>query len=96
MDTQFLDEARELPSKVYASQATRTPLEGRIVAWSVFRTREEAENLVAHVHLAPGQHLVGGHGEDSVAAFWWVGVQVNDLDAWGHSAAINKRGRYGD
>ncbi|MBU2739619.1 hypothetical protein HJG40_12665 [Acidithiobacillus sp. ATCC 19703] len=98
MDSHFLDEARDLPSKVHASQAGKsgmTPME-RVVAWSVFRTRAEAENLVAHVHLAPGQHLVGGHGQDSVAPFWWVGVQVSNLGEWGHSAAINKRGRHGD
>lgn len=60
MDSHFLDEARELPSKVHASRSGKsgmTPTE-RVVAWSVFRTRAEAEHLVAHVHLAPGQHLV--------------------------------------
>lgn len=87
MDTRFLDEARDLPSIARME---------RVVAWSVFRTRTEAENLVDHVHLAPGQHLVGGHGKDSVAEFWWVGVQVSDVGEWGHSAAINKRGRHGD
>lgn len=83
----FLDEVREIPSV--------TPME-RVVAWSVFRTREEARGLLGHVHLAPGQVLVGGHGEDSVADYWWVGVQVQDLEQWGNRSAVQKRGRLGD
>ena len=47
----FLDEARDVPST--------TPME-RVVAWSIFRSREDARKLLDHVHLAPGQALVGG------------------------------------
>ncbi len=83
----FLDEARDVPST--------TPME-RVVAWSIFRSREDARNLLDHVHLAPGQALVGGHGRDSVAAYWWVGVQVQDMGHWGNATAVNKRGRLGD
>ncbi|MCE5387100.1 MAG: hypothetical protein K0041_00770 [Acidithiobacillus sp.] len=82
----FLEEARELPSV--------QPME-RVVAWSVFRSRDDARALLQHVHLAQGQALVGGHGRDSVGEYWWVGVQVQDLSAWGNSSAINK-GRRGD
>ncbi|MDD3759314.1 MAG: hypothetical protein PHO57_00605 [Acidithiobacillus sp.] len=87
IDDTFLDEAHELPSV--------TPME-RVVAWSVFRTRDAAQQFLEHVHLAPGQALVGGHGKDSVAEYWWVGVQVQNLGVWGNSAAINKHGRMGD
>ncbi|MEY2341929.1 hypothetical protein AB4090_07435 [Acidithiobacillus sp. IBUN Pt1247-S3] len=83
----FLDEARELPSVVAME---------RVVAWSVFRTKDAARQLLEHVHLAPGQALVGGHGKDSVAEYWWVGVQVQNLEAWGHSSSVNKHGRMGD
>lgn len=83
----FLDESREVPSTA--------PIE-RVVAWSVFRSREEARNLVEHVYLAPGQSLVGGHGQDSVASYWWVGVQVPDVSHWGNATAVHKRGRLGD
>ncbi|MEY2334893.1 hypothetical protein GL267_013380 [Acidithiobacillus ferrianus] len=86
-DDHFLDEAREVPSIA--------PME-RVVAWSVFRSREDARHLLEHVYLAPGQGLVGGHGRDSVAPYWWVGVQVRDLSQWGNAAAVNKRGRLGD
>lgn len=83
----FLDESREVPSTA--------PME-RVVAWSVFRSREEARNLVEHVYLAPGQSLVGGHGQDSVASYWWVGVQVPDVSQWGNATAVHKHGRLGD
>ncbi|WP_414040332.1 hypothetical protein ACJU26_14635 [Acidithiobacillus sp. M4-SHS-6] len=83
----FLDEPRDVPST--------TPM-ARVVAWSIFRSRAEARNLLDHVHLAPGQTLVGGHGQDSVAPYWWVGVQVPDMGQWGNASAVNKKGRLGD
>ncbi len=83
----FLDEVRELPSVAAMD---------RVVAWSVFRSREEAHGLLGHVHLAPGQALVGGHGRDSVADYWWVGVQVQNLEQWGNRSAVHKQGRLGD
>jgi hypothetical protein len=83
----FLDEAREVPST--------TPME-RVVAWSVFRSREDARKHLEHVYLASGQSLVGGHGRDSVAIYWWVGVQVPDVSHWGNVTAVHKRGRLGD
>ncbi|MCY0872935.1 MAG: hypothetical protein OWQ56_09610 [Acidithiobacillus caldus] len=83
----FLDDERSLPSV--------EPME-RVVAWSVFRSREAARDLLEHAHLAAGQQLVGGHARDSIGPYWWVGVQVNDLDQWGSRGAINKRGRLGD
>jgi hypothetical protein len=83
----FLDEAREVPSV--------TPME-RVVAWSVFRSREDARQHLEHGYLAAGQGLVGGCGRDSVAPYWWVGVQVQDISQWGNVTAVNKRGRLGD
>ena len=83
----FLDEAREVPSS--------TPME-RVVTWSVFRSRADARKLLEHVYLAPGQGLVGGYGCDSVAPYWWVGVQVQDISQWGNVTAVHKRGRLGD
>ncbi len=87
INDRFLDEAREVPST--------TPME-RVVAWSVFRSRADARKLLEHVYLAPGQGLVGGYGRDSVAPYWWVGVQVQDVSQWGNVTAVHKRGRLGD
>ena len=83
----FLDEAREVPST--------TQME-RVVAWSVFRSREDARKHLQHVYLASGQSLVGGYGRDSVATYWWVGVQVPDVSHWGNATAVHKHGRLGD
>ena len=87
MDAHFLEQSREVPTSITA---------GNVVAWSIFRSLEEARTFLQHVHLAPGQKIVGGHGADSVAQYWWVGVEVQDLSQWGHKGAINKRGRFGD
>ncbi len=87
INDRFLDEAREVPST--------TPME-RVVAWSVFRSRADARKLLEHVYLAPGQGLVGGYGRDSVAPYWWVGVQVQDVSQWGNVTAVHKHGRLGD
>lgn len=83
----FLDEAREVPSVV--------PM-ARVVNWSIFRSREAAGEHLPHVHLGAGQALVGGHGQDSIGPYWWVGVQVDDIGHWGDVAAVNKHGRQGD
>jgi hypothetical protein len=42
------------------------------------------------IQLESGEALMGGKTQDSIAALWWVGVQVDDLEAWGSRRAINK------
>ncbi|WP_043739850.1 hypothetical protein [Thioalkalivibrio nitratireducens] len=64
----------------------------RIVQWHVFRARGQAETFAHGVRLAPGQRLVGGFTRDSLGRLYWVGVQVDDLDAWGNRSAVNKHG----
>jgi hypothetical protein len=64
----------------------------RIVQWHVFRSRPQAQAFARAVRLGPGQQLVGGFTRDSVGVLYWVGVQVDDLDAWGNLGAVNKHG----
>ena len=64
----------------------------RIVQWHVFRSGPQAQAFARGVRLGPGQHLVGGFTRDSVGVLYWVGVQVDDLDAWGNRGAVNKHG----
>jgi len=83
----LLDNAREAPSIIPMAQA---------VNWQMFRRRSEAVKRLRHIRLGAGQSLIGGHGRDSIAPYWWVGVKVDDLADWGHVDAVNKRGRHGD
>ena len=87
MKDTVLDDAREVPSTAPMAQA---------VNWQVFRERSEAVKRLHHIRLEAGQSLIGGHGQDSIAPYWWVGVKVDDLADWGHADAVNKRGRQGD
>lgn len=87
MNASFLDEIRAVPIASIAD---------RVVAWTIFRSKDEALRFLPHIHLATGQKIVGGTGKDSVAPYWWVGVKVTNIEDWGHKAAINKRGRHGD
>lgn len=59
-----------------------------IVLWKVFRKLHEALEYARHILLEPDQKLVGGHAHDSAGEFWWLGVKVADLAAWGNSQAI--------
>lgn len=63
---------------------------GNVVQWHVFRDREQAEAFIPAIQLAAGQQLVGGYSRDSIGPFWWVGVQVEQIERWGHPGAINK------
>lgn len=63
-----------------------------IVQWHVFRTRDAAEEYIPCIKLDDGQAIVGGHTRDSVGALYWVGVQVDNLAAWGNDTAVNKHG----
>lgn len=64
----------------------------RVVQWHVFRTRRRAEDFMRSIRVGDGQCLVGGYTRDSVGPLWWLGVQVEDVERWGNSAAVNKRG----
>lgn len=83
MDYGFLSEERSLP----AGHG-----EDRIVQWHVFRAEAEARKFAEAVRLGEGQRLVGGTTRDSLGALTWVGVEVDDLERWGHHDAVNKRG----
>lgn len=75
----FLGQERALPED---------PKTERVVLWKVFRSQNEALEYSHHILLEPDQKLVGGYATDTVGKFWWVGVQVEDLEAWGNSQAI--------
>lgn len=64
------------------------------VTWSIFRQRQEAERYARCIRLNEGHELVAGHGHDSVAEYWWVGVCVPSISQWGHPKTINKHGRH--
>lgn len=66
------------------------PVAERIVTWHVFRHAEEARDFARHVMLGAGESLVGGTTRDSLGELYWVGVQVEDIDAWGDRRAIHK------
>lgn len=77
--TNLLQQERPLP---------QDPKSERVVLWKVFRSENEAIEYSRHVLLEPDQKLVGGHATDTVGEFWWIGVQVDSLEAWGNSQAI--------
>lgn len=64
------------------------PREARIVLWKTFRDPEEALAFSRNILLEKGQTLLGGHCQDSLGTLYWVGVQVENLAAWGHPMAI--------
>lgn len=76
-----LDERREVP--------TKCP-DNKIVQWRIFRELKDAQDHATHVMLGEGQRLVGGKDVDSVGEFWWVGVEVDSVERWGHRDAVNK------
>ena len=87
MTHEILENDHETPS--------RSPL-ANAVNWSLFRRRREAEDYLAHIRLDVGHELIGGHSQDSIGDYWWVGVRVPAISRWGHPQAVNKRGRHGD
>ena len=76
---QILAQAKSLPED---------PQKERIVLWKVFRSEDEALEYSHHILLEPSQQIVGGHGADTVGAFFWLGVEVADLAKWGNTQAI--------
>ncbi len=64
------------------------PKKERVVLWKVFRNQDEALEYSHHILLEPDQKLVGGTATDTVGKFWWLGVEVANLEAWGNSQAI--------
>ena len=81
----FLGQERQLPED---------PLEERIVVWKTFRDPQEARDYAENILLDTDQELVGGYCADSLGRVYWVGVQVPDVRAWGHSMAIHLRDPY--
>lgn len=66
------------------------PQKSHVVYWHVFRNRDEVAAFSRRILLEEGERLVGGHTADSIGALWWVGVQVEDLEAWGNRRAVHK------
>lgn len=64
------------------------PANERIVLWKTFRSENEAVDYSRAIILEEDQHLVGGASRDSAGPLYWIGVQVEDLEAWGNSQAI--------
>ncbi|MHB1608620.1 MAG: hypothetical protein ACYCTF_05970 [Acidiferrobacter sp.] len=87
MTHEILENDHEVPS--------RSPLPNA-VNWALFRRRREAEDYLARVRLNAGHELIGGHSQDSIGDYWWVGVRVPSISTWGHPQAVNKHGRHGD
>ena len=87
MTHEILENDHEVPS--------RRPL-ANAFNWSLFRRRQDAEDYLDHVRINDGYELIGGHSQDSVGDYWWVGVRVPSITDWGHTQAINKHGRHGD
>lgn len=76
---QILAQPRPLPED---------PQKERVVLWKVFRSNEEALEYSQHIMLEPSQKIIGGHGRDSAGEFFWLGVEVESLETWGNSQAI--------
>lgn len=81
-----LDEPRPLPNE--------DPAGSHIVYWHVFRGRNEALDFARQIKLNKGERLVGGSATDSIGPLMWLGVQVDDLEAWGNRRSINKTDAY--
>lgn len=81
-----LDEPRPLPNE--------DPAGSHIVYWHVFRDRNQALEFARQIKLDTGEHLVGGSAKDSIGSLKWLGVQVDDLEAWGNRRSIKKTDAY--
>lgn len=77
--SKILDQSRPLP---------QDPKKERVVLWKVFRNEDEALEYSHHIMLEPDQKIVGGHATDTVGDFFWLGVEVANLEAWGNTQAI--------
>ncbi len=66
------------------------PERSHVVYWHVFRNHDDTLAFSRQIVLEKGERLVGGRTEDSIGGLWWVGVQVDDLAAWGNRRAVHK------
>ena len=64
------------------------PRSEHVVVWRTFRNEDQAVAFSRHILLEDGQRVVGGRGRDDVGAYHWIGVEVDDLEKWGHPGAI--------
>ncbi|MDA8327759.1 MAG: hypothetical protein M0Z83_02175 [Betaproteobacteria bacterium] len=76
---QILNKSRDLP---------KDPKNERVVMWKVFRDEAAALEYSNHILLEPDQRIVGGRSTDSVGVLFWLGVEVDDVAAWGNTHAI--------
>ena len=77
--SKVLTQPRHLPEE---------PKTERVVLWKVFRSEDTALEYSRHIMLEQDQCIVGGQGTDSVGEYFWLGVEVADLEKWGNSQAI--------
>jgi len=75
----ILAQSRPLPQDARAE---------RVVLWKAFRNEDQALEYSRHILLEDGQRVVGGCGEDDMGWYCWLGVEVDDIEAWGNSQAI--------
>ena len=64
------------------------PRAEHVVLWKAFRDQEKAVAYSRHILLEDGQRVVGGCGSDDVGPYCWLGVEVDDIEKWGNSRAI--------
>lgn len=83
---QGLDSQRPLPNE--------DPAASHIVYWHVFRHKDEVRAFARQVMLDAGEHLISGTARDSIGQLWWLGIKVDDLEAWGNRRSINKTDAY--
>ncbi len=76
---QLLSQPRSLP---------KDPKQERIVLWKIFRNENDALEYSHHILLEEDQRIVGGHSSDSAGDFLWLGIEVEDMEAWGNTQAI--------
>lgn len=77
--TQLLSHDRALPTD---------PLTERVVLWKVFRDKSSVVEYSHHILLESDQRLVGGQSVDTIGTFYWLGVEVEDIENWGNTQAI--------
>lgn len=77
--TQLLRHDRALPTD---------PRKERVVLWKVFRDKSSVIEYSQHILLEPDQRLVGGQSVDTIGPFYWLGVEVEEIENWGNTHAI--------
>jgi len=64
------------------------PKAEHVVLWRAFRNEDQAVEYSRHILLGSGQRVIGGCNRDDVGWYCWLGVEVDDLEKWGNSRAI--------